>query len=608
MNQRNLPKPVTTNVAFVSAAYAATLFVKTDGTLWATGLNYSGQFGNGTRGNYYVVPKMVATDIASVSTASSHTLFIKTDRTLWAVGDNFYGELGDSTTMTRTTPEPVATNVASVSTGLYHTLFIKTDGTLWATGNNQSGNLGDGTATKRITPVPIATNVATVSTGRSHTLFVTTDGTLWATGYNFYGQLGDGTTKSRTVPEPVATNVASVAAGDDYTLFIKKDGTLWATGSNRSGQLGNGTTTNCTTPVPVATDVAFVIAGDNHTLFVKTDGTLWATGKNDAGQLGIGTNTNHTTPVLVTTGLLLNTLSRIAVTPNDTIAFPALQIGKTADQAISVTNASKGTVVGSANVSAPFSVVSGGAYSLGPGQSQNVTLRYAPTVAEKSVGFITFSDGQNILTRQVTGSAFTDPTALTGTLTGRVIDAQTGDPISGVKVSVSSKSNADFGASGIAALSSANTEQLGTYKVSGIRPNTTYQVFAQDSAERYAPMSFAANSTTPGAEVNKNISLKKLALVPPSSDDLPVVLVRGAGKNTDWLIPDDPLHGEYTYWEDMTLNLKRSGFKDKYIWNCNEPDTDKDFPVHGHVIIGEFTIASRSYPKTPLRRRRAQAR
>ena len=56
-------------------------------------------------------------------------------------------------------------------------------------------------------------------------------------------------------------------------------------------------------------------------------------------------------------------------------------MGATADRTFTVQNTGGGTLSGNANVSAPFSVVSGGSYNLVANQSTIVTVRYSPTAA-----------------------------------------------------------------------------------------------------------------------------------------------------------------------------------------------------------------------------------
>ena len=84
-------------------------------------------------------------------------MILKTDGTLWATGLNSAGQLGDGTNTDRHTPVEIMTvsDVASVSAGGRHTMIIKTDGSLWATGGNSSGQLGIGDTTDQSIPVKI---------------------------------------------------------------------------------------------------------------------------------------------------------------------------------------------------------------------------------------------------------------------------------------------------------------------------------------------------------------------------------------------------------------------------------------------------------------------
>jgi alpha-tubulin suppressor-like RCC1 family protein len=306
MTHRSSAVQVATGVASVAAGRVHTMYVETDGTLWAMGYKGNGQLGDGKDANveFRRTPVRVTTGVASVAAGADHTMYVKTDGTLWATGSNAQGQLGDGGNLTSNTPVQVATGVASVAAGRVHTMYVKTDGTLWAMGDNRYGQLGDGTTTNRSSAVRVATGVASVATGGDHTMYVKTDGTLWAMGYNLFGQLGDGTTTNRSSAVRVATGVARVSAGRMHTMHVKTDGTLWAMGYNLFGQLGDGTTTNRSSAVRVATGVASVAAGDDHTMYVKTDGTLWAMGYNLFGRLGDGTITNRSTAVNVYKGLL----------------------------------------------------------------------------------------------------------------------------------------------------------------------------------------------------------------------------------------------------------------------------------------------------------------
>lgn len=270
-----------------SLAEEHSLFLKTDGSLWATGNNYFGQFGNGESGSYVnnPTPIKIMDGVSNISVNRKHSLILKTDNTLWGVGRNVEGQLGSGSS-TISTPKHISSSVASVSTGYYHTVYVLTTSQLMVLGDNRYGQLGTGNTVNKSTPTVIMSGVKSVSSGYFHTMILKTDNTLWATGYNNYGQLGDGTTSNRLTPVQVMSNVQSVFAGDKRTFIIKTDGSLWATGDNTRGQLGDGTTTHRQTPIQIMSSVKGVSSKFDTTMIIKTDGTLWASGYNNYGSFG----------------------------------------------------------------------------------------------------------------------------------------------------------------------------------------------------------------------------------------------------------------------------------------------------------------------------------
>ncbi len=86
--------------------------------------------------------------VTAIAAGSIHSLFIKSDGSLWAMGDNFSGELGDGTYITTNVPEQiVAGGVTAITAGAGFSLFIENDGNLRAMGDDDFGELGDGTYT-----------------------------------------------------------------------------------------------------------------------------------------------------------------------------------------------------------------------------------------------------------------------------------------------------------------------------------------------------------------------------------------------------------------------------------------------------------------------------
>ncbi len=236
------------NVVMIAGGGFHSLFVKSNGSLWAMGYNNMGQLGDGIIESGYKTnqpEQIVASNVTAIAAGSSHSLFLKNDGSLWGMGWNMYGQLGDAFP-TRTPVQIVASNVTAIAAGVGHSLFIKNDGSLWAMGENFFGQLGDGTTNGYYyTNVPeriVAGGVIAVSAGSAHSLFLKSDGSLWGMGNNQFGQLGDGTTNNAIRPEQiVASNVTAIEAGAYYSLFLKNDGSVWGMGTNNLGQLGDGT-------------------------------------------------------------------------------------------------------------------------------------------------------------------------------------------------------------------------------------------------------------------------------------------------------------------------------------------------------------------------------
>jgi alpha-tubulin suppressor-like RCC1 family protein len=302
---------VASNVIAIAAGGEHSLFLKSNGSLWAMGWNAYGQLGDGTTdsGNYEVdlAEQIVASNVTAVAAGLNHSLFLKSNGSLWAMGDNSYGQLGDGSTnygnyLTNRPEQIVASNVMAIAAGYRHSLFLKSDGSLWGMGDNAYGQLGDGNFNNTNQPVEIvASNVTAIAAGDQHSLFLESDGSLWVMGNNNAGQLGDPTVGATNGPdEIVASNVTAIAAGSAHSLFLKSDGSLWAMGNNHYGQLGTGNYNNTNLPVQIlSSNVTAIAAGYGHSMFLKSGGSLWAMGDNLIGQLGDSNYLSTNQPVQV---------------------------------------------------------------------------------------------------------------------------------------------------------------------------------------------------------------------------------------------------------------------------------------------------------------------
>ena len=87
-----------------------------------------------------------------------------------------------------------------------------------------------------------------------------------------------------------------------------------------------------------------------------------------------------------------NGVPGIQVTPGN-LVYGTLLVGTSATNIFTVQNVGTGTLSGSATVSAPFSVVSGGSYSLATGQTQAVMVAFSPSAASNYNQNVSFSGG-----------------------------------------------------------------------------------------------------------------------------------------------------------------------------------------------------------------------
>jgi hypothetical protein len=120
------------------------------------------------------------------------------------------------------------------------------------------------------------------------------------------------------------------------------------------------------------------------------------TGGNGTNTMVTGSATNAPVPTPV-----------LQVTPGS-IAYGTILNGTSKTNSFTVQNVGTGTLTGTANVGAPFSVVSGGSYSLRAGASQPVTVVFSPTGATNYSQSVTFTGGNGTNTT-VTGSATNAP-------------------------------------------------------------------------------------------------------------------------------------------------------------------------------------------------------
>jgi alpha-tubulin suppressor-like RCC1 family protein len=341
-------------VSYLSLGSSHTLAVKSDGSVWAWGANFSDQIGDGTS-TQRTSPVQISTtpEFESVSALNNVSVALEkgtgqrwiwgagfpggygipdvffglntptnsqdglhwsrmssdidartivgllSDGSLWGWGEDMNGFLGGGYQFL-SEPTPAADSGAwkFLECGYYSALTIKEDGTLWTIGSGFTVGLGESTqfagspnSASTRTQVNAETDWKFLSAS-SHVLALKEDGALLVWGDNSSGQLGIGDTT--TVFSPTAGPSGQwkvVAAGSQGSWGVKTDGSLWGWGSGTLSPERIGT----------EEDWVHVVASNSSdfVMAVKTDGTVYAWGSNSSGQLGLGDTNNRTTPTLV---------------------------------------------------------------------------------------------------------------------------------------------------------------------------------------------------------------------------------------------------------------------------------------------------------------------
>ena len=177
----------TPTIAYGYSRYVVTL--ASDGSLWSWGEERLGwpvlglkdtkiqnttslrRIGNGT-------------DWVSVAVGDSHCLAIKSDGSLWAWGANFSYQLGDGTKTTRPIPVPSVpgNDWKQAAAGGESSFAVKNDGTLWTWGYRYPGN-GSREENASAVQVGVSTNWGKIWTGRiQREVGLQSDGSLWFKG------------------------------------------------------------------------------------------------------------------------------------------------------------------------------------------------------------------------------------------------------------------------------------------------------------------------------------------------------------------------------------------------------------------------------------------
>jgi hypothetical protein len=196
----------------------------------------------------------------------------------------------------------------------------------------------------------------------------------------------------RVIQTSLDFGTVAVGSSRDLSFTVQNTGTSTITGS-----------ASTSAPYSITSGASFSLgAGASQAVVVRFSPTVTGTAPGTVAFTSNGGNLSR--PVTGTGG----TLPLIGVTPSS-LSFGTVPVGSSKDLSFTVQNTGGSTLTGSASTSAPYSIASGGSFSLGPGASQLVVVRFSPTATGSLTGTVTFTSNGGNVSRPVTGTGGAAP-------------------------------------------------------------------------------------------------------------------------------------------------------------------------------------------------------
>lgn len=273
-------KPLRVKGVFSGCSACHSVIVTDEGQVLTFGRNDKGQLGLGdteTRYTPVVVEKLEGINIVAASCGRSFTLFLDSDGIVYATGDNKMGQLGiDKPSVQQiTTPQRIvfkeAKPIVKLACGAEFSMIVDADGRLYSFGHPEHGQLGHNSEGKyfttgnkyafhcehvprrihtwisksregHITPVDDV-EIVDIACGVNHTLAVDSKRRCFAWGFAGYHRLGHQDTKNELVPRSIKVfeapnnperGATRVFAGSQFSMALDVHGVLYFWGQNKS--------------------------------------------------------------------------------------------------------------------------------------------------------------------------------------------------------------------------------------------------------------------------------------------------------------------------------------------------------------------------------------
>jgi alpha-tubulin suppressor-like RCC1 family protein len=303
---------------------------------WIGGLGIFTKVDGGESGDVYME------NVKQVESGGLHSLALLEGGSVYAWGLNDSGQVGNKTSVEEIrkpvkvdgadTGNEYLVGVKQIEASSYSTYAVLENGNVYAWGRGTEGQLGNGRKVDLSWPnrvkggelgttyIENVKKIAVNSSG-SHVLALLEDGSVYAWGNSHDGNIGNGANSGDiTIPvkvrggatgETYLTGVKDIAVGNSSSYAVLENGNAYAWGRNTNSELGDSTVINRNIPVRIKGGAAGgnyldgvrnIVAGDYHAVSLMENGDVYSWGRNNNGQLGDGTNINRDEPVRVKGG------------------------------------------------------------------------------------------------------------------------------------------------------------------------------------------------------------------------------------------------------------------------------------------------------------------
>ncbi|MDQ8199082.1 hypothetical protein QEH56_13020 [Pelagicoccus enzymogenes] len=222
------PTKTLADIKTVSSNTNHTLFLKHNGQLLGSGSNSYGALG--IQDLLVNAPVAMEDNVTKAVATTTASLYIKTDKTLWRTGNPTVSTTNPQSDETDTKKSLVASNVESVS-GDLSTFYITTDKSLMATGSSILSQFNIHTSNPiEEGPILIDQDVRDLSARSNTVAYIKYDNSLWVFGNSYYLSENTNGSTFRSTPELIDTDVTQIKHGFGSLIYKKIDGSVWKIG------------------------------------------------------------------------------------------------------------------------------------------------------------------------------------------------------------------------------------------------------------------------------------------------------------------------------------------------------------------------------------------